>query len=69
NTYSQKFYAVLGAHADADFGCVKLSLWGRNITNTKYNTFAVQSSATGSATTFAQLGNPVQVGMDLNIHF
>ena len=69
NTYAQKFYALLGAHADYDFGPVVVSLWGRNITNTHYNTFAVQSSAAGGTRYFAQRGNPIQLGMDVNIHF
>ena len=69
NTYSQKFYAVLGAHVDYDFGPVVVSLWGRNLTDTKYNTFAVQSSATGTTNCFAQRANPLQVGFDVNIHF
>jgi len=69
NTYSQNFYAVLGAHVDYDFGPVVVSLWGRNLTDTKYNTFAVQSSATGTTNCFAQRANPLQVGLDVNIHF
>ena len=69
NTYAQKFYALLGAHADYDFGPVVVSLWGRNLTNTHYNTFAVQSSAAGGTRYFAQRGNPIQFGMDVNIHF
>ena len=69
NTYSQKLYALLGAHADYDFGPVLVSLWGRNLTNTKYNTFAVQSSAAGGTRYFAQKANPIQVGLDVNIHF
>jgi outer membrane receptor protein involved in Fe transport len=69
NTYAQKFYALLGAHADYDFGPVVVSLWGRNMTNTHYNTFAVQSSAAGGTRYFAQRGNPIQFGMDINVHF
>ena len=69
NTYAQKFYALLGAHADYDFGPVVVSLWGRNLTNTHYNTFAVASSAAGGQRYFAQKGSPVQVGLDVNIHF
>jgi len=69
NTYSQKFYATLGAHADYDFGPVIVSLWGRNLTDTKYNTFAVQSSAAGGPRYFAQRANPLQFGLDVNIHF
>ena len=69
NTYAQKFYVLLGAQADYDFGPVVVSLWGRNITDTHYNTFAVQSSAAGGARYFAQRGNPVQLGCDVNIYF
>lgn len=69
NTYSQKLYATLGAHADYDFGPVIVSLWGRNLTDTKYNTFAVQSSAAGGTRYFAQRATPLQFGLDVNIHF
>ena len=69
NTYSQKLYATLGAHADYDFGPVIVSLWGRNLTDTKYNTFAVQSSAAGGTRYFWQRATPLQFGLDVNIHF
>ena len=69
NTFYQKLYATLGAHADYAFGPVVVSLWGRNITNTRYNTFAVQSSAAGGTRYFAQRGNPIQIGCDVNLHF
>jgi hypothetical protein len=69
NTYSQNFYAVLGAHVAADFGSCKLNLWGRNITDSKYNTFAFSSKATGSEVYMAQQGNPFQCGFDLSFHF
>lgn len=68
NTYYQKFYATLGAHADYDFGPVIVTLWGRNLTDTKYNTFAIQSSAAGGTRYFAQRANPIQIGLDINIH-
>jgi outer membrane receptor protein involved in Fe transport len=69
NTFSQKAYATLGAHADYDFGPVVVSLWGRNLTDTEYNTFAVKSSAAGSTKYFAQRANPLQVGLNARIHF
>lgn len=68
NTCSQDLYMTLGAHADADFGFFKLSLWGRNLTDTNYNTFAVSSAATGTKYFFAQRGNPLQAGIDLKFH-
>ena len=69
NTFGQNFYALLGGHADYDFGPVVISLWARNITDTKYNTFAVQSSAAGGTRYFAQRANPFQAGIDLRLHF
>ncbi len=69
NTYSQKFYAVLGAHVCADLGVCKVNLWGRNLTDSKYNTFAFSSKATGQEVFMAQRGNPFQMGVDVNIHF
>ena len=69
NTFSEKFYALLGAHADYDFGPVVVSLWGRNLTNSRYNTFAIQSSAAGGTRYFAQRANPIQFGLDVNVHF
>ncbi len=69
NTYSQGFYALLNAHIDADFGMLKVSLWGKNLTSTKYNTFALESSATGKTLRFAQRGAPIQLGIDIKVSF
>ena len=69
NTYSQKLYALVGAHVGYDFGPVVVNLWGRNLTDAKYNTFAVQSKAAGDTRYFAQRGNPIQLACDVNIHF
>lgn len=69
NTVSQKLYTVLGAHMEFNFGAVRLNLWGRNLASTSYNTFAVNSAATGKEYWFAQRGNPFQCGADLRIHF
>ena len=69
NEYRQKLYATLGAHAMVDFGCIKLNVWGRNLTDTKYNTMLVNSSIDGTKRSFAQQGNPLQVGADLIMHF
>ena len=69
NSYGQKFYAVLGAHVDADLSPVKVSLWARNLTDTNYNTFAIDSSFGGETLYFAQRGNPFQMGVDISVHF
>lgn len=68
NTFRQKPYVLLGAHVGYDFGSCNVKLWGRNLTKTKYNTFAVESKAAGEALRFAQRGNPLQLGIDLNIN-
>ena len=69
NLVSQKLYFILGAHADANFGPFTVSVWGRNLTDTKYNTFAVSNAATGQKNYYAQLGNPLQFGVDFRLHF
>ena len=67
NSFSQKAYALLGAHVTADFGLLSLNIWGRNLTNTRYNTFALYNTSTSSH--FAQRGAPIQCGFDLRLHF
>ena len=67
NSYSQGFYTLLGAHADAVFDKVRVSLWGKNLTGTRYNTFAIASSATGTQEHFAQRGLPLQAGVEVKI--
>ncbi len=69
NSYAQKMYAILGAHVDADLGIIQISIWGKNLSDTHYNTFAIDSSATGTTEYFAQRGNPFQCGVDLRFHF
>ncbi len=69
NTFCQNFYAIVGAHADINLKNMSISLWGRNITATKYNTFAFKNSATGKTMYLAQRGMPMQVGVDMNFHF
>ena len=69
NTYSQDLYTVLGAHACLDFGALSVNIWGRNLTDERFNTFAFDSAATGQKLFFAQMGNPFQMGVDLKFHF
>lgn len=69
NDCCQKFYAVLGAHATFDFGTAKVRLWGRNLTDTRYNTFLVNSAVDGVRRSFAQRGNPVHAGVDVTLQF
>lgn len=69
NSYAQKIYAVLGAHADVELGKVQVGIWAKNLTNTNYNTFAVDNAATGRKEYFAQRGFPFQCGGEMRIHF
>ena len=72
NIAYNNFYVVLGAHADMFFKINKLdfdlNFWGRNLTNTHYNTFVFASTDPGQ-TYFGQRGNTIQFGADLKIHF
>ena len=63
NTY-QNFYSTLGAHIRLDFKPIAITLWGRNITNTGYDSFYFESMDRG----FAQRGKPSQFGIDLHLH-
>ena len=67
NELCQKFYATLGAHLALDMNRVVVDFWGRNLTNTNYNTFLVNSQLTKQ--NFAQRGLPLQVGVDVKMHF
>ncbi len=69
NNYKQSFYTLLNAHAGVDCGLVRIDLWGKNLTDTDYNTFFFTSAATTRNLKFGQQGNPFQFGVDVNIHF
>lgn len=69
NTLSQPFYALLGAHATIDLGVVNIDVWGKNLTDTRYDTFCFTSKATFTNLKFAQQGRPLQFGADVKIHF
>lgn len=64
NAFSQKSYALLGAHVQFAFQKLSLQLWGRNLTNEKYNTFWFESRGNG----FEQHGKPLQFGATLSMH-
>ncbi len=67
NTASQPFYAVMNMHVGMQHGKSAIRLWCRNITNTRYATFAFSSAAGGSEAWFAQRGTPIQMGVDIKI--
>lgn len=69
NTYSQPFYAIIGFHANVKVENIGFKLWCRNLTDTHYNTFAFDSSASGNKIYLAQRGNPFQMGLDIDWQF
>lgn len=69
NNASQPFYAVAGANVACHMKDITLRLWTKNLTDTRYSTFAVPNTAFGEGLYFAHRGNPFQMGVDLNLHF
>ena len=65
NDVSQPLYTLLGAHITADFGLLRLNLWGKNLTQTDYVPFYFESMGKG----FAQTCRPMQLGIDVSIRF
>ena len=66
NDARQSFYSLLGARLSMQLaGGVGVTLWGKNLTDTDYDTFYFESVNRG----FAQRGKPLQVGIDLRVNF
>ncbi len=63
NSVSQSFYATLGARLSVEMKRLQVMLWGKNLTDNKYNTFYFESANRG----FEQHSKPLQVGIDLSI--
>lgn len=64
NSVSQPFYATLGARVALESLRFSVVLWGKNLTNTHYNTFYFESAGRG----FEQHCRPLQFGVDVNLH-
>lgn len=66
NTFSQPFYATLGLRLGAELrGGVRIELFARNLTATRYATFAFDSMSRR----FAQYGQPRHFGLDVSWKF
>lgn len=66
NSCKQPFYNLLGANLTFGlFDNLKLILWARNLTDTKYDTFYFETMHRG----FAQHARPFEAGFDLKFHF
>lgn len=65
NTYSQPFYALVGARVGVELPeDITVSLWGKNLTGTRYNAFMFDSMSRR----FAQSGLPAHFGIDISVH-
>lgn len=64
NRVSQPFYAQLGARIGIQTQHIDLSLWARNITSSKYNTFYFESASRG----YEQHSRPLEFGLDINLN-
>lgn len=64
NLHEQNGYALLGAQLRLMMRNCDVTLWGRNLTQTSYDTFWFESMKRG----YEQKGKPLQVGMTLNFH-
>ncbi|MDR2886203.1 MAG: TonB-dependent receptor, partial [Rikenellaceae bacterium] len=62
NGAEQDFYGLLSADITFDKGPVSLCIWGKNLTDTTYKTFFFHGIMNND---FAQLGNPLQIGVTL----
>lgn len=61
NEYKQPFYAELGASVRFEYKDFSVDLWGKNLTDTKFDVFRYESIGN----TFFQKGNPVRGGITL----
>lgn len=66
NSFEQPFYAVLGARLGVELaGGVELSVFGRNLTATRYSTFSFDNLNER----YAQYGQPRHFGFDVKCRF
>lgn len=66
NNSKQAFYGVLNAYVNARLSeSVSMTIWGKNLTRAKYNTFYFESAGRS----YEQHSKPLQIGIDVNVHF
>ena len=63
NNISQNFYLTLNARAGVKKGKLNFSLWGKNLTNTRFSAFYFESFGNP----FIQLGKPLQFGAEVSL--
>ena len=65
NNASQDFYTSLNGYISLKTKTVQIDLWGRNLTNNDYTTFYFETMGRG----YEQRCKPLQVGVDVRLHF
>ena len=65
NNASQDFYTSLNGYISLKTQAVQIDLWGRNLTNNDYTTFYFETMGRG----YEQRCKPLQVGVDVRLHF
>ncbi len=65
NTYSQNFYGIAGGTLLWNKGKFTATLWTKNMTDTRYNTFYFKSIGNS----FVQRGKPFQIGISIEATF
>ena len=65
NNASQDFYITLNGYISLKAKDVQIDLWGRNLTNNEYTTFYFETMGLG----YEQRSKPVQLGIDIRLHF
>ena len=65
NHVSQDFYTTLNGYISLKAKNVQVDLWGRNLTDNEYTTFYFESMGRG----YEQHSKPLQVGVDVRLHF
>ncbi len=65
NEAYQPFYGLLNSRVSFEKDNISLSVWGKNILNTEYNSFYFQ--ALGNS--YAQIGKPATMGIKLKVTF
>ena len=65
NNASQDFYTSLNGYISLKTQSVQIDLWGRNLTDNEYTTFYFETMGRG----YEQRCKPLQVGIDVRLHF
>lgn len=65
NNASQDFYTTLNGYVSLKTKTVQIDLWGRNLTDNDYTTFYFETMGRG----FEQRCKPLQLGVDVRLHF